>query len=309
MLKQFLVLAIVFLNLHNLYACDSCSGISSSSLDGQLLPSNKSFFGLNTSFLHQLNGKKEKVNNVTYGLFGAYSFAKKWQVFVSLPIHHRIIIANDNSEAQFGLGDASLMMSYNVYVTPSEKASFSKSKLILRGGVKFPTGYYNIENDINSNLGSNSFDFLLGVQYIFEKNSQGLNTSLNAKINTGNNHDFRYGNKFDFNAFYYVKRTAKTISYMPYLGLQAEFLGKDLSNNFVRNLSGGDAYYGFGGFMMNFNSKFSIITRGELPIYQNYKTADGLIYNNIKAQIQLTFYIKNKEKISKTIKLKINENN
>lgn len=303
MLKQSLVLALAIISYVNLSACDSCSGLSGSSLDGQLLPSNKSFFGVNTSFIHQLNGKSEKVNNVTYSLFGAYSFAQKWQLFATLPMHQRIIVAQESSRSQFGVGDASLVLSYNVFSTPSSKASFSSSKLILRGGIKLPTGYYNIQNDLNDNLGTNSFDFLFGAQYIFEKNAQGLNTAINAKFNTGNNYNFRYGNKYDFSAFYYVKRTSKKTSYMPYFGAQVEFISYDVSNGFIRNLSGGYGLYAYGGFMLNWDNKVSIITKGELPMYQVYKTADGNLYTNVKAQIQVSYYIKNKQKISKTIKL------
>lgn len=303
MLKQILVLTLALFSYQIVFACDSCSGISGSSLDGQLLPSNRSFFGLNSSYIHQLNGKNERVNNITNSLFGAYSFANKWQIFATLPIHNRIFVAKDNSRSQFGLGDASIMASYNAYVTPADKASFSKSKLIIRGGMKFPTGHYSVENDFNDNLGTNSFDFLFGVQYIFEKNSQGLNTSINARVNTGNNHNFKYGNKYEFSAFYYVKRTAKKVSYMPYVGVQTDYITKDFSNDFIRNFSGGHGYYGYGGFILSYNDKLSIIAKGDLPIYQNYSTADGPLFTNVKAQIQLSYYINNKEKISKTIKL------
>ena len=272
-----------------------------------MLPSNKSFFGLNTSYVHQLNGKKEKLNTISYNAFFAYSFSKKWQVFANLPLHQRISSVTDKS--QVGLGDASLMVSYNAFTTLEDKASFSNSKLIVRGGLKFPTGYYNIDNDQYSSFGSNSFDFLLGAQYIFEQNSQGLNTAFNARINTVNKDNFRYGHKYDFSAFYFVKRNVKKSAYMPYAGLQSDYYQKDMSNDYVRNLSGGAGLYGLGGFLWNWDSKLSIITRIELPIYQNYNSADGHVYNNVKAQVQFTYYIKKKEKVSKSIKLKINENN
>jgi len=307
MFKKIAFFAIGILSINNVFACDSCLGTSLNGLDGQLLPSNKSFFGLNTSYVHQLNGKKDKLNTISYNAFLAYTFNEKWQIFANLPLHHRISSSSDNS--QVGLGDASLMLSYNIFETPKDKITFSNSKVIVRGGIKFPTGYYNLESDQYSSFGSKSFDFLFGAQYIFEMNSNGFNTAFNARINTLNKDDFRYGHKYDFSAFYFNKIKKTKNAFMPYAGFLVDYYQKDLSNGFVRNLSGGEGLYGLGGFMWNWNSSFAIISRIEIPAYQNYQSADGKVYNNVKAQLQFTYYIKKKEKISKTINLNLNENN
>jgi hypothetical protein len=68
---------------------------------------------------------------------------------------------------------------------------------MLRTGIKFSTGYYDQDNDQMSNLGSKSLDFLCSSQYIFERNSQGLNLASNLRINTKNIFNYKYGNKYD----------------------------------------------------------------------------------------------------------------
>lgn len=303
MLKQIFALVFVCLLYMNAFACDACSCISMNSLDGQLLPSNKSLFGFSSNYVHQLNANEQKIHNMSYSLFGAYSFAKRWQVLVNLPLQQNLIVNNQEANtSQVGLGDASILLSYMPFTTKDENKK-SKSTFILRGGIKLPTGYYDADNLATSNLGTKSVDFLFSTQYIFERNNQGLNVALNTRWNTQNKFDYKYGNRYDISAFYFVKRDVKKSAYMPFAGLSGEYIKTDQSNGFERTLSGGQALYGIGGFLWKWDNKLALFIRGELPIIQNFKSPDGNVFTNVRGQIQLSYFLKDKQKVSKKLKL------
>lgn len=286
------------------YACDACSCTSMNSLDGQLLPSNKSFIGLNSGYVHQLDASSQRINNSSFGLFAAMSFAKRWQVLFSLPVQYNVIVPKDApNSAQIGLGDASVVLSLMPYSTPMKKQLASKSTVVLRAGLKLPTGYYDKDNQETANLGTKSWDFLLSAQYIFERNEQGFNAVFNTRLNTVNPFDYRFGNRYDLSAFYFVKRKVKKHSYMPFVGVSGEWIEIDKSKGFYREQSGGKGLYGMGGLLWSINDKFSIYAKGELPIVQDYLSQEGNVYTNIRAQIQLTYFIPKKNKPTKYLKI------
>lgn len=303
MIKHFFALMVSLSVVFATLACDACACTSMNTIDGQLLPSNKTFFGTNLGYSRQLDALKSKVNNISYNVFVAYSFAKKFQIMANMPFQHTISNYTDGSKkAKIGMGDASLLFSVMPYSTPNEKEKPSKSTLILRAGAKFPTGYYD-NTGSNFNLGTKSYDVLLAAQYIFEKNKQGFNASVNSRINTKNKYQYKYGNQFNFSSFYFIKRNFKKNNYMPFAGLNYEYITKDKSNGFVRNFSGGTGLYGFGGLQWNYNEKFSFLAKGELPFTQNYLSVDGNVFTNFKAQFQFNYFIPTKQKIKKSIKL------
>lgn len=90
---------------------------------------------------------------------------------------------------------------------------------------------------------------------------------------------------------------------MPFIGTAAEWIDTDVSNGFERTLSGGKAIYGMGGLLLRFEDKFSIFLKGELPVIQDYKSPDGNVFTNLRAQVQLSYFFKSKSKISKSVKL------
>lgn len=299
MLKRFFALAVLSLSYSFLFACDACSSTSMNSLDGQVLPSKQSFIGWSTSYIHQTSSEETRINNLSNSLFAAYRFAKSWQLMAALPMQQNYLKEkNSNWSNQVGLGDVSFMLAYTQNFKKSTLKDTQQS-LILRAGLKLPTGYYEIDNKANSNFGTKSFDFLINAQYLYQKNGQGLNLSLNGRINTKNKYNYLYGNRIDASAFYFVQRNKNTLAYMPFFGISGEYNFKDKSNGFVRDFSGGGAIYGITGFLLNFNNKFSLYSKLDLPLVQNFKGINGVVYNTVKAQIQGAFFFNNRIKSKK----------
>lgn len=296
MLKQYIALAVLLLTFSYLFACDACSCTSMNSLDGQVLPSKQSFIGWSSTYIHQTNAQQSRINNLSHSLFGAFKIAKSWQLMAALPVQQNYIKESDAAwSKQFGFGDASVQLAYTLAFKKAALKNFQQS-LIFRSGLKLPTGYYNIDNSSNANFGTKSLDFLFNLQYLYQKNMQGLNLSINARVNTKNKYAYQYGNRIDASAFYFVQRSKNTLSYMPFFGVSGEINFKDSSNGFIREYSGGSALYGISGFLLNFNSKFSLYSKIELPLVQNFKGINGEVYNSIKAQIQGAYFFNNRIK-------------
>lgn len=292
MLKKIGAVLLLFSFFHQGYACDACSCTSMNSIDGQLLPGNRSFVGVSSFFVHQINDNKEKFNKLSYSLYAAYSFHKKWQILANLPMQQNVTVYTDKSKSsQVGLGDASFTLSY----TPINIKALANHIMVLRAGVKLPTGYYNVDNTSNYNLGTKSVDFLFSSQYIFERKKQGFNVLFSARVNTTNKFEFKYGNQFNLTGFYFVKRGFKKQNYMPFFGAASEYILNDVSHQFIRNYSGGKAIYALGGLMWNINDQVAIFSKLEFPLYQDYPSIDGNIYTNVRAQIQLSYYIPQKQ--------------
>lgn len=296
MLKRFFALAVLVFSYSFLFACDACSCTSMNSLDGQVLPSKQSFIGWSSSYIHQTNSEQSRINNLSNSLFAAFRLGKSWQLMAALPLQQNYLKEKDATwSKQVGLGDASAMLAYTAAFKKASLKNFQQS-LILRAGLKLPTGYYNIDNSSNSNFGTKSFDFLFNLQYVYQKNMQGLNLSFNGRINTKNKFEYKYGSRLDASAFYFVQRNKNTLAYMPFFGVSGEYNFKDHSNGFVREFSGGSAIYGITGFLLNFNTKFSLYSKIELPIIQNFTGITGPVYNTIKAQIQGAYFFNNRIK-------------
>ncbi|MEZ4979164.1 MAG: hypothetical protein R2772_07685 [Chitinophagales bacterium] len=294
MSKHIFALVVLALSYSFLYACDACSCTSMNSLDGQVLPNKQSFIGWSTSYIHQTNSEQSKINNISNSLFGAFKFSKSWQILAALPLQQNYLKEKEASwSSQVGLGDASVVLGYSPIFKKSMLKDYQQS-LILRAGLKVPTGYYHVDNTSNANFGTKSFDFLLSAQYVYQKNNQGINLSVNSRINTKNKYAYKYGSRIDVSAFYFVQRTKNTLAYMPFFGASGEYNLKDTSNGFIREFSGGGAMYGITGFLLNFNSKFSLYSKIELPLVQNFSGINGPIYNTVKAQIQGVYFFNNK---------------
>jgi hypothetical protein len=99
-----------------------------------------------------------------------------------------------------------------------DHAAFSH-QLWIGGGLKLPTGKFEIEKDdpdvasmANMQLGSGSTDFLLSATYNVQVNKLGVNTAATYKISTANNDEYRFGDKFSASSFvYYPIAVSKAI--------------------------------------------------------------------------------------------------
>jgi hypothetical protein len=270
------------------WACDVCSFSGTNSLNGQLLQTNRSFAAVGWNNVRQNSSDGRIYNNHFLNFAGAYAFKEKWQILAVLPLQHQYRKNAEDVIKTTGLSDATISVTYNSFTTPSQKLKPGKHKLFNTAGFKLPTGRYSGDSPEFAPLGTGSFDWIVGSQYIFERKLMGINMSADLQLNMKNQNGFRYGNLYRITSFYFIKKTFGSTILMPFAGLTAETLAKDHSNGFIRNQSGGYGAFALVGLQTLINEKFSLFVRGDIPVWQDFKSFEGPVKANYRIQTQLS---------------------
>jgi len=205
-----------------------------------LLPTYKStFFGVRYETMSYATHVKADATQFSYDhytvaeLWGGVSVGKKWQLLAFMPYHINLQNTDDGAKHQNGIGDATVIANYRLWQTSKvnfKTKSLLKQELWLGAGVKLPTGKYNVDlsnpdtelGDVNSQMGTGSLDFIVNGTYKITINSIGINTTAAYKINTVNNSNFRYGNRFNANSFAFYSTAVKKLGLAPNIGVLYE---------------------------------------------------------------------------------------
>jgi hypothetical protein len=275
-------------------------------LNGQLLQTNQTFVGFGFNSVRQTNRISSFYNSHSANLIAAHTFKEKWQLMAVLPFQMQKSNTPESFNMETGLGDAILRVTYEVYKTPQSKLKPSSHHLFARFGLKLPTGKLLNDNPEFMPLGTGSLDFILSSQYIFERKKMGFNGNFDAKVNTANKNNMIFGHQFSLTSFYFYKKDVKSSMIMPFVGTVGEYITKNKSNGFLRNFSGGRAIYGLIGFQALINSKYSLIVTGEVPIAQQYRSVEGLLYADYRLQATFSFIFSKRQKENLPLNIQVN---
>jgi len=249
----FVILMTVFL-LSKIQACDICGCGVNNYYIGILPQFNHKFFGLRYHFnsfntrLTEDPTQSSKDLYQTIELWGGWNMGKKIQVLVLVPLNFNNQNSDEGISKLRALGDIMLLGNYKVFDSRSfnHNNRVISQQLWIGGGLKLPTGKFNIEkNDpdvasmANGQLGSGGMDILLNAMYHVRFNSLGISTTATYKINSENKDEYRFGDKLAVNSFvYYPIATSKAII-NPNLGLLYERTkGSELQGSKI-DLTGG----------------------------------------------------------------------
>jgi len=187
-----------------------------------------------------------------------------------------------------GLGDMYVLGYYKLF---SNRHRVQSGKLLVQdlwfgAGIELPTGKYNAPDKSTLNdtvnlyqLGSGSTDVPFNIIYNICLAKAGLNVSLMYKINTVNQDDYEYGNRFNINAQgYYTFNIKPAVTVVPVISLQFE--------NFQRSMDHGDWVEASAGNLITgtvgIQASFKTITIGgnfQTPLQQN--VGKGMVeFNN-----------------------------
>lgn len=128
-------------------------------------------------------------------------------------------------------------------------------------------------------------------------------------MNTANKQNMIFGHQFSLTSFYFYKKEVKSSMLMPFVGTVGEYITKNRSNGYLRTFSGGKVIYGLVGFQALINSKYSLIVTGELPLAQQYKSVEGLLYADYRIQATFSFIFSQKKKGDATAPMNIQVKN
>lgn len=302
-----LLLLIFFSTLFNnaSIACDICGCGVGNTYVGILPEFRKHIFGLryryNSLITHVgIGGSVTYLTTNEYyknlELWGAFSLHKKIKLQASIPFTFNQKTNQDISHYKNGIGDASIIAFYELL----NKRNSLQNKILIHnlwigGGFKLPTGKYNpIDKGTNNNTnlfqsGTGSFDFSLNGMYDLRYQDVGINIAANIKMNTQNQYQYQYGNKFTLSSqLYYKFKIANSLSLVPNVGLIYETAQKDIDNNIIADISGGNLTMGSIGIETAYK-KMALGINWQTPVQQNL--ANGIIKANNRSMLHISFLL------------------
>ena len=225
------------------------------------------------------------------------------QLWTQVPIGRRFIINAvmpyqfhsrefaDNTEQQInGLGDATVLGFYQVLKQVPDSIISIKPQHTLQvgGGVKMPTGSFdeeNLEGSVNPSfqLGTGSWDYILGANYGVTHRNWGLSAMVNYTIKTKNDKEYTFGNQFNYalNAYktYYL---GTNFALTPQAGVGGEHFDKNKEFGLEVNNTGGSAFFSRLGMEINYK-QYALGLSTMLPVAQDL--------NNGKVEVKSRFSV------------------
>lgn len=235
-------------------ACEVCGCGASNTYFGLQPNMSRNFLGMRYRTMHfqsHLNmGERfrtEETFRITE-LLGRWYPADRLQIMASVPYSLNTQNTRTGSISLDGFGDMALAVNYNIIEQDNTCAEdeFSHA-LIAGGGIKLPTGKYHYSEDVsneevdnpNFQLGTGSTDFLILTQYIVRLGKYGLSADGQAKINTANSNNYRFGDRFSGNVRLFAVLDNETWKIMPNIGLYGETSNSDKNNAVPLSVTGG----------------------------------------------------------------------
>ncbi len=297
-MKKIFLIGILFLSLHETFACDICGCSSGNYFIGLFPQFRKHFLGIRytfRSFHSQVAGDQSQFSRDFYQtveLWGGLNIGKKWQLIAFVPYNINRQSSDDGVKNSNGLGDITFIANYKLLDkrTGDKHGNRISQQFWIGGGVKLPTGRFaadpnDIIADANNQSGTGSVDFLLNAMYTFHINDWGINSNVNYKINRSAK-SFQFGNRFSSSAFIFHSISAAKTTFIPNVGVLYENLHANKLNNLKVQETGGNAVLAAAGLETNF-SKMAVGLNAQLPLSQNL--SNGQTTTKVRGMVHLTF--------------------
>jgi hypothetical protein len=283
-MKNIFSLFIIMLFSFTASACEICGCGVGNYYIGLLPQFHRSFLGVRyqfSSFHTSIKNDPTQYSNdlfQTIQVWGGINIGERWQVLAIIPFNTVHQASDDGTYNANGIGDIALTANYKVLNHTSYTAGkkLVTQQLWLGAGIKLGTGNFNIDPAdpalvalANTQVGSGSTDFMVNGIYNINIDKFGVSTGANYKINTANNDQYFFGNKFSASsiAYYTFSKTKTTIT--PNLGLMYEHADANkLANQKIAD-TGGYLLSAAAGVEVSFN-KITIGCNVQLPISQNF---------------------------------------
>ncbi|QEC69644.1 hypothetical protein FRZ67_20920 [Panacibacter ginsenosidivorans] len=283
------------------FACPFCGcGVGNFYL-GLLPDFQKRFIGLRYQYLPyqtHIKGDETQFSKDYYHtieLWGGISLGKKWQILGFIPYQINYQKTDDGIKKMSGISDVSALANYKLLdKTKMGEGRSTAQQLWIGGGIKMPTGKYHIDpnnpntelGDVNSQAGTGSIDFLLNSSYNLRFNKIGINTSATYKINTKNNEDYQFGNRFNASSFVFYAARMKSATLSPNIGLLYQHSATNHFNNTKVDFTGGHLAMAAAGIELGLR-KITIGGNVQLPFSQSF--AAGQTEAKTRAMIHMSF--------------------
>lgn len=283
------MIAFIILSLalgHQAMACDVCGCSLGGNYFGILPLYSKNFVGLRWSqarfhsYVAPTQYLAAQQSNDTYSkmeLWGRYYVTKRVQLFAFIPYAYNDMNGTDQVVFASGLGDINILSNFVIVNTGESKSDF-KHSLIAGGGVKLPTGKFDLTDKgkiINRNfqMGTGSVDFNLNAVYTLRYKRIGVNLETGYKINTRNSHAYLFGNQYRSSAQLFFWQQLGLFSFLPHVGMNYEQAAMHRDGEIIQVNTGGMAWLGNVGMDIYFN-RFTMGVNYQQPVSQHYNSDD-----------------------------------
>ena len=284
MKTKLFTLLLIFISFSAAEACDVCGCSLGGNYFGILPMFNKNFVGIRWSqaefhsYIAPTQYLAAQQSNDTYQkmeIWGRYYLSKRVQLFAFIPYVYNDMNGTDQVVSAQGLGDISVMADYLLVNTGEEKTTF-RHTLIAGGGIKLPTGRYDLEDKgkiINRNfqMGTGSVDFNVNAVYTMRYKKSGVNLETGYKINTRNSYNYLFGNQYRASAQLFFWQKAGFLSLLPHGGVNYEQAAMHLDGDIIQTNTGGQAWLASGGLDI-YVSRFTVGVNYQKPISQRYNS-------------------------------------
>ena len=217
----------------SMYACDICGSNSGGGQLGILPNYQRHFVGVRyrfSSFYSLHAGSDSKFASDTFQtaeLFARFVAHPNVQIFVSAPFLSTQHWEGNLAQKVQGIGDVSLLATYLLLNTTDSLAHTCKHALQVGGGVKLPTGAYQLVQNkhtlpVGIQPGSGSVDALANVLYTLRYRKVGLNIDANYRYTTTNPDLYKQGNRVSGTARIFYWRSVKNTTILPHVGISLE---------------------------------------------------------------------------------------
>lgn len=308
--KKLLFIVLAFLGLVNmrLQACDICGCGAGSYYIGILPEFNSKIVGLRYRSSNLLTHLGPSGNRTylttdeqyqTTEVWAGWTIKEKFRLMAFLPVGYNSK-SNETSGliSKSGLSDASLQGFYRLIRKSKTIEGEKSNKLLIHdlwvgGGVKLPTGKYNPADKSNTSsttnlfqLGTGSLDFIMSAMYDIRLQDLGLNINSSYKINTTNQYDYYYGNRFSSTAqLYYKFRIKNKFMIAPNAGISYENSAKDFDGGYSNRNTGGTALFSSLGAELTYKK---IALGGNWQPVINQNLGEGAVETGNRAMLHLS---------------------
>jgi hypothetical protein len=279
-------------------ACDVCGCAAGGSYFGILPMHQRHFLGTRYQYRsfktqHIANDPNASIEQFhTFDLWGRFYPNPDWQIFGFVPYHFFEQNQNDNSLKNNGLGDITIITYYALLNTGDSIRHRFRHNLYVGGGLKMPTGQSFLKEangtsiHPNLQLGSGSWDFIISTNYTFRFGNQGFFTDLNARYNTANTNDYRFGHRLNATLKYFHWWELREGVVLPNIGTYSEWIGQDLE--YKTRLGENAGMIHFASIGLDFYYKrLSINGLYQIPMIQ--KIGTGLVQAQHKWSLNFSF--------------------
>jgi hypothetical protein len=277
--------------------CDACGCSANGGSMGFSSMLNSNFIGVR--YVYQSYTTKEGVFNNspwidenfnTVQIWSRIPVTKRIQMSTLLPYHNNNRDLATGKEGISGIGDFTIMGMYTLIQPKMDSISNYSHKVQFGGGLKAPTGKYNVANNGTLNpsfqLGTGSWDYLLVSEYVVKRKQFGINTALSYTFKTENRKQYQFGNQFNYGSTLFYFLDLDKVKLVPQAGIAGEVYA---SNKQVKQEvigTKGDILFSKFGLEVGKN-KFSLGLNAMLPINQNL--TGGNVKSNYRFSINLNY--------------------